>query len=160
MQEMLKASQIFKNICELMGYSTKRQLAEFFRVGPSAVTDWQNRKGDRIPERRLAQAARQHQLRWQWLAYGEGPPFERQLVEASSGIELAPQELELLTKLKGSTLFRRAVDRLLGLDDSQVKLICQVAESMNVAADKKPVDDDLQAPFSRWSSGLHLTSSR
>jgi hypothetical protein len=160
MQQILGATQILKNIGELMGYSTKRQLAEFFGVGPSAVTDWQNRKGDRIPERRLAYVARLHGLRWQWLAYGDGPPYERQHVEQSSGIELAPRELELLGKLKGSALFRRAVERLLGLDDSHIKLICQVAESMGPRKAPEPVKTDRNMAYSRWSSGLHLTSGR
>lgn len=156
MKQLLPADRIFRNVQELMGFTTKRQLAEFFSVGPSSITDWVNRKSNKIPARRLAEASRRHGIRWQWLAYGESPPYEENHVEASTGVSLAPNELALLSKVKTSPAFRAAVEKLLGLDEEQVRLIARVAKSMSNSADAAPTAQ----PFRKWRAPLPLTKAR
>jgi hypothetical protein len=131
MKRPLGAGRILANIQALKGFTTKRELADFFGVGPSAVTDWTNRKGDRIPERRLADASRAHGLNWEWLAYGEGHPYDRPSVDKTTGVLLDPAELELLARVKSSPLFKKAVHRLLGLPEEQLKILGQLAEALN-----------------------------
>ena len=169
MKKTLPASRILENISQLKGYSTKRELAEFFGVGPSSITDWVNRKGDLIPARRLAEASRRHGLRWQWLAYGEAPPYEEQPVEVRTGVELDPAQLELLRRIKESPAFRRAVDRLIGLEEEQVRLVTRLAESMRPAPIPMPREDHAlsasdtcaeELPYREWRSHSSLTKSR
>jgi len=159
MNSLLKADRILRNIQELRGLATKRQLADFFGVGPSSITDWVNRKGNRIPSRRLAEACRRHGLRWQWLAYGESPPYENNLVEKASGVPLGPNEIILLSKVKESPAFRSAVERLLGMDEEQVRLIARLAESMSPTAQKQPQAAQ-ERPYRKWRASLPLTNSR
>lgn len=156
MKRMLGASRILANIAQIKGFTTRRELADFFGVGPSAVTDWVNRKGDRIPEKRLSEACRLHGLRWQWIAYGETPPYEEVMVDRTSGIELTPREMELIARVKASPQFRGAVDRLLGLGDAEIRLISQVAHSMS--GGKSQETDTAGAPYRKWISRYPLTN--
>lgn len=162
MKKILGAKAIFSNIKKLKGLTAKKQVAEFFGVGPSAVTDWTNRKGDSIPARRLAYASTRHGIRWQWLAYGEGDPYEEPAPEAKHPLPLAPSEVELLEKIKTSPQFRRAVERLLCLDDEKIKLIAKVAESMNDPAaaktSKTPKKVASVAPFHTSKVSRPLTT--
>ncbi len=161
MSRLLGASTIYTNVQKLKGYTTKRELAEFFGVGPSSISDWVTRKGNTIPAKRLADACDRHGLRWQWLACGEGPPYEVQTVDEVKKIDLDPGEVELLGKLKCSPHFRRAVEKLLGMDETQIKLLTKLAESMappreeTVASSKCSDGATLQ-----WNSSLPLTRLR
>lgn len=158
MKTMLTASRILENIAQLKGFETKRELADFFGVGPSAVTDWVNRKGDRIPEKRLSEVCRRHGLRWQWVAYGEAPPYEEILVDRNSSIELDPREMELIARVKSSPQFRGAVNRLLGLGEAEICLIAQVAQSMSRSKSEKQGAE--KAPYRKWVSNYPFMSPR
>ncbi len=156
----LSASEILQNIQELKGFKTKKNLAEFFGVRPSAISDWVHRNGNRIPPKHLERAALNHELRWQWLLFGESPPYETECVDTATGVRLAPDELELIERVKNSPSFRRAVDKLLGLDDDKVKLLAKVAESMSAAGPPADAKIDKESPFHRWNSGFPLTSKQ
>lgn len=133
MKKQLGAGRILANLLTLKGFTTKRQLAEFFGVGPSAVTDWTNRKGDRIPARRLARACQVHGLRWEWLAYGEGPPYTTQMVDNRTGLDLDPAEVAFIERIKSSPNFKAAVDRLLGLPEEQLRIISLLAAELKAS---------------------------
>lgn len=164
MKKPLGATQTYDKIQELMGFSTRRELAAFFGVTPSAITDWATRKGNKIPAARLAEAARRHSLRWQWLAYGELPPYEETVVEKLTGVVLGPEETTLLRKIKESPAFRSAVNELLGLDEGQMRLIAKVACSFSGrrGGTLPPEDNEPAAkePFLEYRSGLPLTTLR
>lgn len=130
MKKSLGAGDILANIKKLKGFETNRQLAEFFGVCPSAVTDWVNRKGDRIPDRRLADVSRVHSISWRWLVYGEGAPFDGDAAPAGNDGPPDPDIAALLARLRASPQFRRAVRHLIGLDDTQMKLVSQLSESL------------------------------
>jgi hypothetical protein len=163
MNEILSASRILENVQHLLGLKTKREAAAFFGVGPSAVCDWVRRKGNRIPHSRLAEACRRHNIRWQWLACGEGRPYEESLVETSTGLALGQEEILLLQKLKESPAFKHAVKTLIGLDESELKLLGAVADSMTCKErprrDKK-AESPRQEPWLEWRSGFPLTKLR
>ncbi|PLX46577.1 MAG: hypothetical protein C0609_00155 [Deltaproteobacteria bacterium] len=145
MKRVLGAKEVYSNIQKLKGFRTKRELADFFCVSPSAISDWVNRNKDTIPAKKLAEASHRHNIRWQWLSYGELPPYEEKVIERSTGIELAPSEVELLGKIKGSPAFRQAVERMMGLDEHCIKLVASVAQSMgerNKETAKKSVAAD------------------
>ena len=105
-------------------------------------------------------------LRWQWLAYGEAPPYEEQPVEVRTGVELDPAQLELLQRIKESPAFRRAVDRLIGLEEEQVRLVTRVAESMRPTSTPDdqstppPAQSTEELPYREWHSHSSLTKSR
>jgi len=130
MKRVLGAKEVYSNIQKLKGFTTKRELAEFFCVSPSAISDWVTRNNDTIPAKKIAEASHRHNLRWQWLSYGELPPYEEKIVEKRTGIELDPVEVELLGRIKKSPVFRQAVERMMGLDEHCIKLVASVAESM------------------------------
>jgi hypothetical protein len=158
-RNQLGAKEILENIQKLNGFTTRRELADFFGVGPSAVTDWVNRKGNLIPTRRLAEVARRYHLRWQWLTYGEGQAYETNYIEESTGVDLAPQELELLAKIKNSIPFKRAVDHLLGLPEEQVVIISRLVQSMS----PKPGNtkkEQKEPVYRHWNRGFPLTTRR
>jgi len=165
-KEILGARRILDNVRKLKGYRTNREVAEFFGVGASSITDWVTRKGDRIPARRLMEAARRHELNWSWLAYGEGPPRGELLVEVRTGVALEPGEMEVLEKIKASPAFRKAVHGLLGLDDARVRLVARVAESMASAPPLEPpprLEPDRPAEeraVHTWRTGFPLTKTR
>lgn len=164
MKQILSAHEILRNVRTLKGFRTGRELAGFFGVGASSITDWVARKGDRIPARRLMEASRRHGLRWQWLAYGEGPPYESEHVDVATGVALDPAEVELLGRIKASTAFRKAVDRLLDLDEDQVRLLGQLAESLSSARREPPASKTPSRPARdsvlTWRSGFPLTKPR
>lgn len=179
MKKPLGAGRILANISALKGFTTKRELADLFGVGPSAVTDWTNRKGDRIPERRLADIARAQGFSWDWLIYGEGSPFAVTARVAATQIELDPSEIELLAKIKGSPAFKKAVQKLVGLPEEEMSLIGSLADSLRtregrrtppatfsphaggearggVAESKKTSE----SPYLKWNSRYPLTTNK
>ncbi len=156
MKKTLSASSIIENVKKLNGFKTKREVAEFFGVGPSAVTDWTNRKGDKIPAKRLAEASHCHKLRWQWLAYGEIPPYEDQHIVEQTGLPLTPNELELLEHIKKSKAFKEAVERLGTLGDRELKLISQLASSITTPQSPPQKDTECE-PYIRRSTSFPLT---
>lgn len=155
MKKQLGAAQILANIAALKGFATKRQLADFFGVGPSAITDWTNRKGDRIPARRLAQACHVHGLRWEWLAYGEEPPYATQAVDNRTGLDLAPSELELLERVKSSANFREAVDKLLGLPEDHLRMIAMLAAELKNSSGPRGVRERT-APYASGKEAANV----
>ncbi|TAL16215.1 hypothetical protein EPN96_10225 [bacterium] len=163
MNEMLAASRILENLRNLLGFKTKREAAGFFGVGPSAICDWVQRKGNKIPPSRLAEAARRHNIRWQWLAYGEGRPYEESLVETSTGVELGREEILLLQKLKESPAFKQAVKTLIGLDEREIKLLGAVADSMTRTGgvrENKKQESSGEEPWLEWRAEFPLTKLR
>ena len=121
MRTMLCASDILENVRALRGFTTNRELADFFGVGPSSITDWVKRKGDAIPAKRLAEVSRRYSIRWQWLAYGEAPPYEATYVDSLSGIEVDPG-LRVHEAAVVARSLRRRIEEISGVDHADIHL--------------------------------------
>lgn len=155
MKKTLGAREILTNVKKLKGLETNRQLAEFFGVCPSAVTDWVNRKGNRIPDRRLADACRAHSISWRWLVYGDGAPFEGDIRPDPADGPPDPDFTAITERLKASPQFRRAVKSLIGLDENQVKLVSQLSESL--AGGKNEIKaPPREPPYRKWTLGYPI----
>lgn len=154
MKKVHDAHDILARLSALKGFRTRRELAEFFGVCPSAVSDWVNRKGNRIPDRRLGEICSKHSMNWHWLAYGEGAPYEVMEGHGDLLCKPDPDDLLLLERLKSSPRLRRAVKSLLGLGEDQMLLVSRLAESLD-RGQSGPARNG-EAPYLKWNASYPL----